>query len=54
MGLPQYIYLGLLVLSLGITLAKHGERRTDKHSFFTSLTGAAITIWLLAWGGFFG
>lgn len=44
----------LLGLSLGMTLARDGEmKKPEKHSFFVSLIGTAITVGLLYWGGFF-
>lgn len=49
--IPQLIYLGLMVMGLGIHLAKHGE--SDTISFWWSLFGFTIQIILLAWGGFF-
>lgn len=57
MGWPQYTYLALIVLGLGMALAQHGEPRTGSdrtHNFFTSLIAAAISVWLLWAGDFFG
>ena len=54
MGVPQILYIVILALGLGITLAKHGEPREDKYNFFNTLFGAAIQIGLLILGGFFG
>lgn len=53
MGLPQYIFLGLAVFSLGIALEQHGKPRSPS-SFWVSLVSSAITLGLLWWGGFFG
>lgn len=53
MKLPQLILLGLMILALGITLAKHGQPKNDKYNFGISLIANAIEIGLLYWGGFF-
>lgn len=52
-GFPQLIWLILLALGLGINLAKHGEKRTDKYNFWSSLIGAIISFWIVYAGGFF-
>lgn len=51
---PQYLYLGLVFLSLGLTLGKHGEPRTDKYNFWGTAVGLIIQILILKAGGFFG
>lgn len=53
MGIPQICYIVIIALGLGISLAKHGEPREDKYSFFNALFGASIQIGLLILGGFF-
>ena len=53
MGAPQYILLGIILLKLGIVIARHGEQRREKYNFFLHLINAGIMIWLLSWGGFF-
>lgn len=53
MGIWQIIYVALLMLSLGISLAKHGEPRDDKYSFGASFIATAIQIAILYAGGFF-
>lgn len=55
MGWPQYVYAGLIILGLGMSIAQHGEPRTGsdaRHNFFTSAIAAAISFWLLWAGGF--
>ena len=52
MGWPQITMIVLLTLSFGITLAKHGEPRSD-HNAAAALVGLAIHIGLLYAGGFF-
>lgn len=49
---PQIIYLILITLSLGMTMAKHGEPR-ENHNFWHSLIATVIGLWLLIAGGFF-
>ena len=51
---PQLVYLGIVLLGLGVSLAKNGEPKKDNHSFGWSLFANAITITILSWGGFFG
>jgi hypothetical protein len=50
---PQLTYLALVALRLGISLAQHGQFKTEKHSFFTQLVGASLGLFLLYQGGFF-
>lgn len=52
-GWPQGIYLVLITLSLGITIAKWGEPQTGTHGWGT-IIGVAIVLPLLYLGGFFG
>ncbi|KHS67332.1 lytic murein transglycosylase [Pectobacterium brasiliense] len=53
MNWPQITWIVLVSLGLGMTLMKHGEPRTDKHSAWWALFGALATAWLLWCGGFF-
>lgn len=50
---PQVIWSVLALLGLGIELARHGQPRTGKHSFWWQLFGVVIATWLLWCGGFF-
>ena len=52
-GIPQIILIAWYVLSLGVTLAKHGEPRDGKYNFLTNLIITAIVFLILWWGGFF-
>ena len=52
-GIPQIIWLVLAVLSVGIALAKNGERKKENYSFFTALIATIIEIIILSYGGFF-
>lgn len=47
------IYLGLTTLSLGIVLAKHGEKRTENYNFFVSLFTVVVELLLLYKAGLF-
>lgn len=51
-GWPQGIYLVLMLMSLGVAIAKHGEVRPRYHGG-GSLIGTGVAIGLLYWGGFF-
>lgn len=50
---PQVVWIVLAAISVGIHMAKHGERRTDKYSFWWDLVGTLFLSWLLWCGGFF-
>jgi LPXTG-motif cell wall-anchored protein len=50
---PQYVYLALAFLALGLNLAKHGEPKTGTVNFWVSLVGLALVATLLWFGGFF-
>ncbi|HEX8414750.1 MAG TPA: hypothetical protein VF637_12820 [Sphingomicrobium sp.] len=53
LGWPQGIYLALLFLAICNHASKNGQPRTDKHDLGMALFGAAISLSLLYWGGFF-
>lgn len=50
---PQIILCSLYLLSLGVNLAKHGQPKNGKESFWTALIGVIVVFTLLVWGGFF-
>ena len=50
---PQITILILIVLQIGISLAKDGQPKTGKWSFGWSLFNASILLTLLYFGGFF-
>lgn len=50
--LPSLILLGLFMLSLGTSIANHGNPRSDENAI-TTLISIAIWLVLLHWGGFF-
>lgn len=47
------VWLCVWFLALGLHLAKDGEPRTDKHSFFFALWIFLISCLVAWWGGFF-
>ena len=53
MGWPQIVYIGLVCLALGLTMANHGKPRTGKHNFWSLLIAEGLALWLLLAGGFF-
>lgn len=53
MPYAQIIYLFIVVLGLGIALAKDGQPKTDKYSFWGTVVATLISLGLLYWGGFF-
>jgi hypothetical protein len=50
--LPQIIYLCLALLGLGISMAKHGQSKSNYH-FGVDLISSLLVLGLLYWGGFF-
>jgi len=52
MGLPQFIYLGLFFVGLGITLSRFGEPKRDRYDWGDIIASFAV-LGLLYWGGFF-
>ena len=53
MNWAGYTILSLILISIGISMAKHGEPRTDKYNFFTTLVSNAILVTLYYFGGLF-
>lgn len=52
-GIAQLIFVGLMILDLGIALAKNGESK-GKYNFGASVVSFIIMMILLNVGGFFG
>lgn len=52
-GLPQYIYLALIVASIAIDAYNHNKEQTKKTRIEVSIITSIIMILLLFWGGFF-
>lgn len=53
MKLPQIIYISVLMLGLGLHIAKHGEPRDQDYNAFIALISIVLQLGLLWWGGFF-
>lgn len=53
MKAPQLILVGLLCLSLGISMCEHGKEKVKKENAWYAIIAAAIQFGLLYWGGFF-
>lgn len=51
--IPQTVFLTLMLLGLGTTMAMHGRPKTGNHSVWITLVSDAVVIVLLWWGGFF-
>ena len=49
---PQLIYLGLIILGLGMHMALHGEKQ-KRYNAWTQLVASIISVGILYWGGFF-
>ncbi len=53
-GLPQAIYLALVLIGIGYEISKHGEmKKPARHNATTSLIATLLIGLLLYWGGFF-
>lgn len=53
MGWPQWTYVLLAGLGLGIHMALHGKARDGEYNFFVRLVAEVISVGLLYAGGFF-
>lgn len=53
MSIAAIIYIGLLIISLIVSVSQHGEHKTGYHNFIEELIGTVIIVSLLVWGGFF-
>lgn len=51
-GWPQGVLLIMMILSLGISMEKHGQPNKDENAWIT-LAADVIVITLLYFGGFF-
>ena len=53
-GWPQALYLALVMLGIGLDLARHGEpKKPARHNVWTTIVASALVLLLLWWGGFF-
>lgn len=53
MGWPQYTYLALIFMSVGMNLTKPGEPEDGRHNFWASSIASVFILWVLYMGGFF-
>lgn len=53
MGWPQYTYLALTLIGLGVLIEKHGQPKTGEYNFWFNLGVSAFVYFLLYSGGFF-
>ena len=54
MNFAGYVLLWLNILSLGVSLCKHGEPKRGKYNFFARLIAFGITMFLYYKAGLFG
>lgn len=52
MGYPEIIMIAILATCVGEALLKHGDTRPAPR-LWVSVVGTSLTLFLLAWGGFF-
>jgi hypothetical protein len=52
MGWPQIIVVTLMLLSLGIAMARYGETKAETYNGY-NFVGPILFLGLLYWGGFF-
>lgn len=50
-GWPEGIYLAIVFIGLGVTIARHGQTR--EYDALNALISTALGLSLLYWGGFF-
>ena len=52
--IPQLVYVAMMFLGLGISMAKHGQQGDHgKHNCLVDLVSQVLVAALLWWGGFF-
>lgn len=51
---PQWVFFWLYVLNIVLAMVNHGAPRTGEHSLPWSVSMAAIGVFILTAGGFFG
>lgn len=54
MGIWQIVWIALMAMSLGCTLADHGKLRVKKDNFWIGLASTLLMNAILYLGGFFG
>lgn len=53
MNIWSIVVIVLYTLSLGVDLAKHGQKRSGEYNFWVSLLSFGIIMFCLYMGGFF-
>ena len=53
LGIPQMLYLILLLLGVGLAIGNHGKPKTGNENVWISIIGSGLVLALLFWGGFF-
>lgn len=49
----RILFVLLMMLGLGVVLAKHGQYKNEKYNFWVSLISCVLQVLLLWGGGFF-
>lgn len=52
-GTPQIIMVVLMMLNIGVNIAKYADSEQGKVGFWSSTISTVFMIGLLYWGGFF-
>jgi hypothetical protein len=50
---PQYTFIALVMMEIGLFLGKHGQPRIGTYSVWWQMLSAGIILFLLYKGGFF-
>lgn len=50
---PQLVWLALVMIGLGVDVARHGRPKTGKYNLWASLAALLIAVAILYFGGFF-
>lgn len=53
MGIPQIVFLVLMALALGVSMANDGKVEMKQESWVKTLVSIVIECAILYWGGFF-
>lgn len=51
---PQYTLLALVLIGVGVSMARYGEPKRDTYGIYEAFIGPSILLGLLYAGGFFG
>lgn len=53
-GMPQAIMIVLILIGVGVSVARFGQQKKDTYDWVDVLVGPLLMLGLLYWGGFFG